>query len=47
MKIYGELKVELHSFLTSELDENRWSASRPAALPPNKGLSLPIGLEAG
>jgi hypothetical protein len=37
-----------YSFSTSALDESEWSASRPGrALPPGKGLPVPIGQEAG
>jgi hypothetical protein len=32
----GEAEVELHSFLTSALDEGQLSASRPDTLPPGK-----------
>jgi hypothetical protein len=32
MKTYGGMKLQLHSFLSSELDEGEWSASRPGRL---------------
>ena len=28
MKVYGRLKLQLHSFLTSALDGSQWSVSR-------------------
>jgi hypothetical protein len=34
MKTYGEVDAELHSFLTSALDEGEWSASRSSILSP-------------
>jgi len=34
MKMYGELEVYIHSFLTSALGEGVWSASRPACFTP-------------
>jgi hypothetical protein len=37
----------IHVFFTSVLGGGEWSASRPAALPPGKEPSLPIGEEAG
>jgi hypothetical protein len=37
-----------HSFLTSALEGDEWSAQRPGrALPPGKGPPVPIGEEAG
>jgi hypothetical protein len=32
MKMYGGVKVYIHAFLTSALDEGEWSASCPTAL---------------
>jgi hypothetical protein len=29
IKAYGEVEVQLHSFLTSALDVGEWSATRP------------------
>jgi len=29
MKTYGGVEVQLHTFLTSELDVGEWSGSRP------------------
>jgi len=29
MKTYGEVEMQFHAFLTSELDGGEWSASRP------------------
>jgi hypothetical protein len=44
----GERRYSSYSFLTSALDEGEWSASRPGrALPPGKGLPLPVVKEAG
>jgi hypothetical protein len=36
MKAYGGLKVKLHSFLTSTLNEGEWSASRPHTFTPGE-----------
>jgi hypothetical protein len=42
------MRYSSYSFLTSALDGDEWSASRPGrALPPGKGPSVPIGQEAG
>jgi hypothetical protein len=30
MKTYEEVEVELHAFLTAELDGSEWTGSRPA-----------------
>jgi hypothetical protein len=44
----GERRYSSYSFLTSALDGGEWSASRPGrALPPGKGLPVPIGQETG
>jgi hypothetical protein len=44
----GEEVYSSYSFLTSALDGGEWSASCPGrALPPGKGLPVPIGQEAG
>jgi hypothetical protein len=43
MKTYWGVEVELHAFLTSALDGGEWSASRPAALTPEKEYVVPIG----
>jgi hypothetical protein len=46
--VWGERRYRSCSFLTSALDGCEWSASGPShALPPGKGLPVPIGLEAG
>jgi hypothetical protein len=49
MKSYKYVIVEvlLHVFLTSAMDEGEWSLHAPAALPPVKECTVPIGLEAG
>jgi hypothetical protein len=36
MKAYAGVHVQIHVFLTSTLDGGEWSASRPAALTPEK-----------
>jgi hypothetical protein len=36
MKTYGEVEVQIHTFLTSALYEGECPASRPGALPPGK-----------
>jgi hypothetical protein len=42
----GERRSSFYS-MTSTLDRGEWSASRPGrALPPGKGISVRIGLEA-
>jgi hypothetical protein len=43
MKVYGGVDVHIHISLTSALVEGEWSASRPAALPPEKQLPVSIG----
>jgi hypothetical protein len=44
----GERMYSSNSFSTSALDGSVWSASRPGrALPPGKGLPVPIVQEAG
>jgi hypothetical protein len=37
MKVYGEVVVELHSFLTSSLSEGQWSASCRSCLTIREG----------
>jgi hypothetical protein len=45
---WGERRYSSYSFTTSALDVGEWSASRPGrALPPEKGLPVPILQEAG
>jgi hypothetical protein len=45
---WGERRYSSYSFLTSALDGGERSASRPGrALPPGKGLPVPIEQEAG
>jgi hypothetical protein len=44
----GERRYNSYSYLTSELDGGKWSASRPSrALPPGKEPPVPIVQEAG
>jgi hypothetical protein len=44
----GERKYSSYSCLTSALDGDEWSASRPGcSLPPRKGPTIPIVQEAG
>jgi hypothetical protein len=47
MKAYGGVEVELHIFLTSTLDGDEWSASRPGSFTPGDAAPVPIVLEAG
>jgi hypothetical protein len=48
MKMCLGVEVQLHAFLTSELDGDEWSASRPGRFnPPRKEPLIPIGQEAG
>jgi hypothetical protein len=45
---WGERRYSSYSFTTLALDGGEWSASRPGrALPPGKGLLVPILQEAG
>jgi hypothetical protein len=46
MKTHGGVDVYIHIFLTSALVGGKWSALRPAALPPGKELPVPIRYEA-
>jgi hypothetical protein len=47
-RLLGGEKIQLLLFLTSALDGDEWSASRPGrALSPGKGIPVPIGQEAG
>ena len=39
IKACGEVKVRLHSFLTSALDDGQWSASRPGCYTPGKEIA--------
>jgi hypothetical protein len=44
----GKRKYSSYSFLTSALDGDEWSVSRPGrALAPGKGPPVPIGQEPG
>jgi hypothetical protein len=46
--VWGERRYSSYSFSTSALDGGEWSASHPSrALPPGKGLPVPIVQEAG
>jgi hypothetical protein len=45
---WGERMYSSYPFMTSALDGGEWSASRPVrALPPEKGLPVPIVQEVG
>jgi hypothetical protein len=39
MKTYGKVKVQLHAYLTSTLDEGEWSVSRPGRFTPREKAS--------
>jgi len=41
MTAYGEVKLQLHTFLTSELDGVWGQLHTPAALPPARELQVP------
>jgi len=43
MKTYGGVEVQLHAFVTSELDGGEWSASRFGRFTPRIKLLVPIG----
>jgi hypothetical protein len=43
MKIYWEVDIQLHAFLTSALDGHEWSASAPATSFPEKEPLVPTG----
>jgi hypothetical protein len=47
MKTYGGVEVQLHTFLTSELDVGEWSGSRPGSYIQRKESPLLAGKEAG
>jgi len=42
VKAYGGMEVWLHVFLTSALDGDEWSASRPSRFTPGKEPPVPI-----
>jgi hypothetical protein len=43
MKTYGEMDVELHSFLTSAVDGGVWLVSRSGRFIPGEGALVPSG----
>jgi hypothetical protein len=44
-KVYAGVEVQLNSFLTSELDGGKWSASFPGRFTPEKGVPGTHGTE--
>jgi hypothetical protein len=48
MEVLGEKRYSSYSFMSSALDEGKWSVSHPGrALAPGKGPAVPTGQEAG
>jgi len=43
MKTYGGIEVEIHTFLTSALHGDKWSASRSGRFTTGERDPLPIG----
>jgi hypothetical protein len=46
MKMYGEVEVQIQTFLTPALVLGQWSASRPGSFMSGKTSPVPIGQEA-
>jgi hypothetical protein len=42
MKTYGVVEVQLHAFLTSALDKDEWSVSRPDSFAPREETHPPV-----
>jgi len=43
MNVYGVVEIQLHKFLTSALDGDERSASRPGRFIPRENYLIPIG----